>query len=107
MDFILPRQEREVEHGAVVNSISNWFTLYRRKLGIDALSTTFHSTRHTFADALRGSALGRDALVDQIMGHEPGGFGAKVYTRALPLTEKAALVAFVCYDRLPDLSDSV
>ena len=105
MDFVLPRQATEVDHGAVVNSISKWFTLYRRGLGIDALSTTFHSTRHTFADALRGSALGRDALVDQIMGHEPGGVGAKVYTRGLPLTEKAALVASVCYDRLSDETD--
>ena len=97
LDLVLPRQTGEADHGPVVNSISKWFTRYRRGLGIAALSTTFHSTRHTFADALRSSSLGRDALVDQIMGHEPGGIGAKVYTQQLPLAQKAALVASVTF----------
>ena len=94
---LLPWTSDEMNHERLASSISKWFGRYRAALGIEAPSKVFHSTRHSFSDALRASALGRDALVDQILGHEPGSVGAKVYTRPLPIGEKAALVASVTY----------
>ncbi len=96
-DFILARSSGEATTDAAASSISKWFLPWRTALGIIGASKPFHATRHTFGDALRASSLGRDALVDQLLGHEPGGVGAKVYTRPLPLSEKAALVGSIRY----------
>jgi integrase len=57
----------------------------------------FHSTRHSFAQALRSSHQGADALADQILGHEPKGTGAIVYTQPLPMRLKAEIIASVDY----------
>ena len=92
---LLPRASEDLDHQRMIDSLSKWFGRFRRGLNITASSRVFHSTRHSFAHALRSSELGADALVDQILGHEPGGTGARVYTQALPLCRKAALVASV------------
>ena len=94
---LLPRAPTDVGHQRPTNALSKWFGRFRHGLGITSPGKTFHATRHTFADALRSSADGRDALCDQILGHEPGGVGARVYTRALPLNRKYELVASVNY----------
>ena len=103
---LLPRAATDVGHQRPVNALSKWFGRFRRRLGITSPAKTFHSTRHTFADALRSSADGRDALCDQILGHEPGGVGARVYTRPLPLARKYELVASVNYRDPADVPSS-
>ena len=95
--YLLPRPYASAAVGDSGSDIGDWYTKYRRSLGLDEDSTVFHSLRHTFSTALKSSALGRNDLVDQIMGHEGGNTGSRVYTHALPLPEKAALVASVNY----------
>ena len=96
-DFLLPRPYASLAVGDSGSDIPAWYTRFRRKLGLAEESTVFHSLRHTFATALKSSALGRNDLCDQIVGHEGGNTGSRVYTHPLPLPEKAALVASVNY----------
>ena len=96
-DFLLPRPYASRAVGDSGSDISAWYTRFRRELGLAEESTVFHSLRHTFSTALKSSALGRNDLCDQIMGHEGGNTGSRIYTHPLPLPEKAALVASVNY----------
>jgi integrase len=94
---LLPRAPADNGHPRLVNSLSKWFGRFRRGIGITAPSRVFHSTRHSFAQALRSSHQGADALADQILGHEPKGTGAIVYTQPLPMRLKAKIIASVDY----------
>ncbi len=99
-DYLLPRPYASVAVGDSGSDIGDWYTKYRRRLGLDEDSIVFHSLRHTFVTALKSSALGRNDLADQITGHEGGNTSSRVYTHALPLPEKAALVASVDYSQV-------
>jgi integrase len=58
-------------HGQRGAAFSKWFGRYKTALGVDS-RITFHSFRHTHADACRDSGLPR-GVMDQLRGHADGG----------------------------------
>ncbi|MDH1676404.1 site-specific integrase, partial [Comamonas aquatica] len=61
-------------------TISPWFSKYRRGVGLDAKWLDFHSFRHTVRTRLAKAQV-QEKLMDAITGHETGGStGRKVYT---------------------------
>ncbi|VXC07639.1 DUF6538 domain-containing protein [Brevundimonas sp. G8] len=57
----------EDRHGA---KWGEWFSTYRRSIGLNDSRKVFHSLRHTFKDYCRGSKL-EERVQRQLMGHAP------------------------------------
>jgi integrase len=68
---------------------SKWFGRYRRSIGLDQRWTDFHSFRHTWKTAARGTGMPED-YHDEISGHDSASVG-RSYGRIPVLTLKKAL----------------
>ncbi len=79
-------------------NISKWFGRWRNDLGITSPRTPFHAFRNSFETALKNKFVGRDTLIDQIVGHEPESVGAKHYSDALLIPTKAEAINKIDYE---------
>ncbi|WP_162175129.1 site-specific integrase [Fodinicurvata fenggangensis] len=52
--------------------VSDWFTNYRKSLGIYTKRVDFHSLRHNFKTTFQQQFRGDNSIVDSVMGHSGG-----------------------------------
>ena len=76
--------------------ISGWFTLHRRKVGVDGAGKAFHSFRHSFSDSLR-EAGAEEANVALLLGQVHPNITFGTYGRAALLTETKQVIELLDY----------
>jgi integrase len=77
---------------------SQWFTKYRRSIGVYEKGVDFHGLRHSFTTALDQAGVSR-SIIDQLTGHEGAGETSR-YTKPLGARKLADAVEAVSYGNL-------
>jgi integrase len=72
--------------GKFSHYFSQWWTEFRRNVGLGDEGLVFHSFRHTFASALQSAMVPRD-MIALLMGHEDENFTTRVYGGKLVTTQ--------------------
>jgi integrase len=56
------------KYGRLTDKWGQWFTLYRRSVGVTDKRSVFHSFRHTFTDYARHAGI-EEGVTRQLVGH--------------------------------------
>lgn len=95
---LFPDLSDKSETGSGSEKLSKWFARLLDSLGLSDPALTFHSLRHTFADALREAEATTEAM-ERIMGWSAGSERAR-YGSGLALTKLHKQMAGVRYEGL-------
>ncbi|MGH1570914.1 tyrosine-type recombinase/integrase [Methylobacterium sp. P31] len=73
---LFPQPKPGGADGRLGHAFTNWFTRYRREVGLDRGKLVFHSFRHT-ATTLMHEADVQTAIIDRVTGHTTPGETAR------------------------------
>jgi integrase len=94
LDYVKAQEQERLWHklragssGKFSHYFSQWWTNFRRKVGLGDEGLVFHSFRHTFASALQSAMVPRD-MIALLIGHEDENFTTRVYGGKLVTTQQ-------------------